>query len=287
MPRNQIENAEYADPEDVSSNQVEPSNYGVDGDGYAKKDVGWCKGVKICIVWFVALATMLSFILSIILVTKKDNTQWIIYITAGCAFCAAPLAVINERRLAKQESFRDLMNDLKDESDLLKLENDRISDSIDNLQQSAEEVEEIEGGLNEMAKSQGADVQQLLRLVNSNKRCQSQMKDIIRLKAGQDLITLVLECDQDENFKISGAGIDELVYRVSSLDSAKIDEKRFREEVTKRGGNVDLIIDMVNKTVSEEETEVKDFVQMADSVVYLESMRSQLFSEAVPRGRGW
>ena len=99
-----------------------------------------------------------------------------------------------------------------------------------------------------------------------------------------------MECDHDKNFKISGPEVDELILRVSTLDSARIDEDRFREAIEEQDGNVNLIIDMVGKTVGNNEENEKeddlDFFHMADSVAYLESMRSQLFSEA-PLGQNW
>jgi len=247
-----------------------------------KEEVGCFERIKQGLVGTVSLATLVAHAISIL------NNHIVLYVSAIFALIASCLALVNERRLAQQETFRNAMNDLRDECIFIEEENDKIKDTINRLEQSADEVREIEGGLNDMARSQGADVQQLLQLVSSNKKFQSQMKEIIRLKAGQDLITLVMECDHDENFKISGPEVDELILRVSTLDSARIDENRFREAIEEQDGNVNLIIDMVGKTVGNNEAEEDlDFVHMADSVVYLESMRSQLFSEVAPRGQNW
>ena len=71
---------------------------------------------------------------------------------------------------------RTIINNIREEIGLLKSEIDFLTDSVDDLQAEAEVLVGLEVSLQDIAKTQGTNVEELVGLVNENEEILSQMK---------------------------------------------------------------------------------------------------------------
>jgi len=111
-------------------------------------------------------------------------------------------------------------------------------------------MKDIEMALRELSEVQGTQINQLLDLVKQNKEINEGMRYVLRNKVLEEVISLVLDIDNDGSFTIENKEIDRLIIGMNLIDEMKFDARTFRQDLAACGGVVDEVIVIIKKMVN-------------------------------------
>ena len=96
------------------------------------------------------------------------ETSIVVYVMGIIAIIIAPMVMLRQVRLSKMESIRQVHNDLRKEVNRLQGENGVLKDRVNGLQVEVDKVEDLEKQLSNIARSQNANVNDLVEAVKEN-----------------------------------------------------------------------------------------------------------------------
>ena len=168
-----------------------------------------------------------------------------VYASSGLGAVHSPAVMVKERQLTKEDTFRTALNGIREEQGRLNQENDILSAEIDDLQSEVDRMNDIESALRELSETQGSQLSQLMDLIQQNKEINEGMRCVLKSKAAEEVISLVLDIDNDGSFTIQDKEIDRLIIGMKLMDGVSFDEKMFRDDLAECGGSVDEVIAMI------------------------------------------
>lgn len=179
-----------------------------------------------------------------------------VYASSGLGAVHSPAVIVKERQLTKEDTFRTALNGIREEQGRLSAENDILSDEIDELQSEVDRMNDIEMALRQLSETQGSQLSELMDLIRQNKEINEGMRAVLKAKVAEEVISLVLDIDNDGSFTIQDKEIDRLIIGMNLMDGVSFDEQHFREDLAECGGSVDEVIAMIkNMFESDEEGE--------------------------------
>lgn len=205
-----------------------------------------------------------------------------IFVMGGLCIANVPYAYIKEKQIQKFPTLRSMNNKLKDQANNLMGEVDVLSESIDDLEPEANRAKEVEEELRCIADEQSVNVNKLVELVKENETILAQQRDNLRQRIVQDIISIVMKSDRDNDMTINEKEGKMLALRIRmSLEAYDVvfDSDKFLEAI---GGDttVQAIIDIVQKLMpsdkeeddesddsDSDEDEMYDMFYMAESSV--------------------
>jgi len=114
------------------------------------------------------------------------------------------------------------------------------TDSIDDLTTLIFiRLKEIENGLREMAEKQGMQLDELNELIAENKRINKEMKKVLRASALQRVFALLIECDADGDYKLSGRELSRFAMGLTQIEDMPMDTEELIAKL-KEFDNFDL-----------------------------------------------
>jgi len=170
-----------------------------------------------------------------------------VYASSGLGAIHSPAVIVKERQLTNEDTFRTALNGIREEQGRLTHENDILSAEIDDLQSEVDRMKDIEMALRELSETQGSQLTQLMDLIHQNKEINEGMRCVLKAKAAEEVISLVLDIDNDGSFTIQNKEIDRLIIGMKLMDGVSFCEKMFRRDLTECGGSVDEVIAMIKK----------------------------------------
>ena len=129
------------------------------------------------------------------------------------------------------------VNDLSRQNAQLALQNDRLA-----LVQ--EQLAATQAQLGELSVLQGQSVDTLVAQVREFREIQQQMATSLEAKVIQNLISVVLTADFDNDFIIDPEEIDHLQLRLQTIEGVDFSEHNFRKALTKSGYDPDSFNDV-------------------------------------------
>lgn len=132
------------------------------------------------------------------------------------AICIAnvPYSAIKERHMGKIPSLRAMNNKLRDDANNLEDAVDDLSEEIDLLEPEADRAAACEEELRAIAEQQEVNVNKLVELVKENAVILAQMRDNLRSRIVQDIITIVVKSDKDNDQTIDKSEAKTLALRI-------------------------------------------------------------------------
>lgn len=223
-----------------------------EGDEQASKPAGWRE-------WLLRVGAVgnlgvqgLNVALQIPLMALVSPTDiprkvggYTVYASSGLGAVHSPAVMVKERQLTKEDTFRTALNGIREEQGRLTQENDILSAEIDDLQSEVDRMNDIEMALRELSETQGSQLSQLMDLIEENKEINEGMRSVLKSKAAEEVISLVLDIDNDGSFTIQDKEIDRLIIGMKLMDGVSFDEEIFRDNLAECGGSVDEVIAMI------------------------------------------
>ena len=171
------------------------------------------------------------------------------YGSSGIGAAHSPVIVYKERQLTKEDTFRAALNGIREEQSRLTEQNDILTAEIDDLQSEVDRMKDVEMALRELSETQGSQLSELMDLIEENKEINEGLRAVLKSKALEEVITLVLDIDNDGSFTIQDKEIDRLIIGMKLMEDITFDERIFRQEVLQCDGNVDEVVAMIKAMI--------------------------------------
>lgn len=153
---------------------------------------------------------------------------------------------------------------MKTEVETLHNSNWQLKQNVGELSVTVERLEDTEKALDAITNTQGESVTEFTRQVNENKKILSSLEDNHKANILQNLISVLLNCDANNDDKISTQELDNLIEKIQSINKVEIHEDRFREMVKKSNMSVSAVMDVITNLLSED-TSAKDAIFKTNS----------------------
>jgi restriction endonuclease S subunit len=181
--------------------------------------------------------------------TTKAVGRGMIYGSSGIGAANSPVVIYKERQLTQEDTFRNALNGIREQQGRLSGQNDILSAEIDDLQSDVDRMKDVQEALGGLAETQGSQLDELMELIEENKQINLALRSVLKSKALEEVITLVLDIDNDGSFTIQDKEVDRLIIGMKLLEDITFNESMFREEVIACGGNVDEVIALIKKMI--------------------------------------
>mmetsp|Transcript_21072 Transcript_21072/g.45693 ORF Transcript_21072/g.45693 Transcript_21072/m.45693 type:complete len:281 (-) Transcript_21072:737-1579(-) len=181
--------------------------------------------------------------------TTAQVGKGMLYGSSAVGAVNSPVVVYKERQLTKEDTFRTALNGIREEQGRLTEQNDVLTAEIDDLQSEVDRMKDVELALRELANVQGTQLNELMDLVKENKEINEGMRAVLKSKCLEEVISLVLDIDNDGSFTIQNKEIDRLIIGMNLIEEISFESKMFRQAVINCDGNVDEVISLIKTMI--------------------------------------
>jgi len=184
----------------------------------------------------------------------------VVFIAGGIAIVNAPYSAFKEMKMSKIPTLRSMNNALREDANRLEGEVDILSGEIDALIPEANRAKEVEEQLRGIAEQQSVNVNKLVDLVKQNEEILEKMKDNLRQRIVQDIISIVVQSDRDNDQTIdkNEGKVLALKIRLQLQEyGVEFDSEKFMK-VIEKNPTVPGVIAVVQKLLPAGKEEVED-----------------------------
>lgn len=148
-------------------------------------------------------------------------------------------SVVLQKKLSEFETMRELTNQMKDQVSNLSETNDKLKQENSRLDESTLKLQKAESDLASISATQGVSIDKLVvEQVNEYRVIQNHVKEDLKTKIKQTLLSVVIRSDVDQDYQIDPEEIDIVVLRLRSLPNVKFNESCFRKAIRKDNGSL-------------------------------------------------
>jgi hypothetical protein len=209
---------------------------------------------KLHVIELVALAGLVSGTYSLILVTG-----WTVNLMSVCVMLLAPVTTMQMIKLRNLGGFRAQHNLLRQSVSNLHEQNNALHRSIQELATQVDKLKKIETNLSRTAQRSGQSVTKMVDLVQRNGTVQSQVLDQLQAQVTQQMLSAVLQSDQDHDWVVDPAEVSVLIQRLKLVPGIKFNEQAFRNFVAADQGQLTLtdVCDILRHLDEEKERKLR------------------------------
>lgn len=191
--------------------------------------------------------------------------QSIVTIVAGLLACGVgPYAFYQQKQLTSIRNLKETHAAIEAEVGQLKAENGRLNESVQELGATVDRLEDVEEALDAITETQGQSVDEFQQQVEKNKEILAKMEENLRANVLQNLLSVVIRSDTDNDHVIDPEEIDDLMKRITRINGVSLNEEKFRDVILQSGGSLKSVMDVIRNLLSKD-------VQGDDQIFMLES----------------
>jgi len=167
-------------------------------------------------------------------------------------FVVGPVLIMLARQLTDILAMKQTFEATKREVEIFKRENGRLEKSVDELDGTVSRLEDMETALDVITQTRGQNVEEFEKQIETNKQILTDMKKSMHANIRQNLLQVIYSSDIDGDQTIGLDEIDDLIERIDLSNGVDLNEEKFRDALTKSGGNLASILDLVKDMVAQE-----------------------------------
>jgi cell division protein FtsB len=154
-----------------------------------------------------------------------------------------PYCYYQQTRLTDIRTLQETKKAITAEVDRLETENKRLVKNIDDMTTSVDRLQEIDQALAVITESQGQSMDAFAKQVADNKEILQQMKGNLKANVLQNLLSVILRSDSDQDFTMDQAEVDTLMRRLQNISGVTVKEEKFRAAI--QGQSINAVMEIV------------------------------------------
>lgn len=178
----------------------------------------------------------------------------IVYAAGGLSCVIGPYAYWQQRRLTDVIALQETHKALSAQVDRLGKENVRLHDTVVELGETVDRLEDVEQALDVLTQTQGQSIEAFEEQVADNREILEKMQSNLRANVLQNLLQVVIRSDADESMTIEESEIAGLVARIRGINGVEVNEDKFRGAITDAGGSMQAVMDIIRNLMSDNPT---------------------------------
>ncbi|KAL7490419.1 hypothetical protein ACHAWT_000017 [Skeletonema menzelii] len=224
-----------------------------------------------------AILSVGTSVTGIILTFAESATRGITIFAGALTSVIGSYAYYQQTKLTDIIALKDTYDAIGREVGRLSAENLRLHNTMGDLKQSIENLEDMETALDVITYTQGQSVDTYAEHVQDSAEILIQMQKNLKAYVLQNLLQVVIHHDRDHDMLIEESEIDNLIGRIKMINGVDVVEEEFRELVVRAGGSLSAIMDILKNSMTDEDDEAD---KLRSSVFILkDSVQSILGSE--------
>jgi hypothetical protein len=198
------------------------------------------------IAYVLALASIISSIAAVVMVGGSFLKAAVVL-----TFLLGPYSAFQHTRIVDIQALKESYHVLSKEVRHLSNENKRLKSEVQNMTSTVDELEDLENTLDTIQQTETKSVQDLIQSVESNRQTLKKMETNVRASVLQNVITVLMTSDTDNNFVLSTQETNKLLDTVRGSKGVTVNEKKFRKIVKDTNGSLKGIIDILSNLLSD------------------------------------
>jgi len=176
----------------------------------------------------------------------------IVYIAGGLSSVIGPYSYYQQTKLTDILALKETHEAVKREVDRLSSENVRLNETVGELSNTIDKLEDVEQALDVITQTQGQSVDAFAEQVKENRDILGQMQKNLRANVLQNLLQVVIRSDQDDNMQIEEDEIDDLINRIQKINGVEVREDMFKEAIRSSKGSLSAVMDIIKNLMAED-----------------------------------
>uniref|UniRef100_A0A6U3TQ87 Uncharacterized protein n=1 Tax=Skeletonema marinoi TaxID=267567 RepID=A0A6U3TQ87_9STRA len=176
----------------------------------------------------------------------------IVFAAGALSSVIGPYAYWQQRRLTDVIALQETHKALSEQVDRLGKENQRLHETVVELSDTVDRLEDVEQALDVITQTQGQSIAAFEDQVKDNKEILAKMQSNLKANVLQNLLQVVIRSDKDENMTIEEHEIGDLINRIKRINGVEVHEDKLRERITKSGGSLQCVMDIIRNLMSDE-----------------------------------
>lgn len=234
----------------IGEPDVENGSVGVGGDGSERKKLGMVKENTLVEIaaGCLALVSVITALTSMILVSGFFvNCAGILAIVLG------PYSYWQQRNITDIKTLQETHEALVREVDHLGSENERLKGVVGELTGTVGKLEGIEDTFDQISEMNIQSIDDFKEQVEESKLILGMMKKNLKASALQNVITVVLSCDNDGDYTFNNKEVERLIDNLKAINGLEMDEMKFRSVISVNDGSVDAVVMILNDIINAQE----------------------------------
>lgn len=171
---------------------------------------------------------------------------------AGAGACyMAPLADANENEITDIKSLEESQEKLTQAIAEYEEQNERLTKEIVKLEKITEGMEQTQNALDTITKQQTQSIDDFEEQVEEQKELLRELEEDSKSGLLQNILTVIVNCDDDGDFKIDPEEIDPLIQGFQDL-GLRVNKPKFTELILSKDGDFQAILDLC-KTIMKDD----------------------------------
>jgi len=197
--------------------------------------------------------------LSGIILTIADSATRGITIFAGALTAViGPYVYYQQTKLTDIIALKETYDAIGREVGRLAAENRRLHDTMGDLKQSIDHLEDMETALDVITDRQGQSIDAYADYVDDSAEMLVQMQKNLKAYVLQNLLQVVIHHDRDHDMLVEESEIGNLIRRIKMINGVDVVEEEFRELVMKAGGSLAAIMDIIKNSMLDEDDDADE-----------------------------
>ena len=145
-----------------------------------------------------------------------------------------PYAYYQQTRLTDIKVLQETQAVLQQQVDTLTAENNRLAGNVEDMTTSVQHLGDVQEALETITAQQGQSVDAFRSQVQENKTLLGNMQSNLKANVLQNLLSVILRSDTDQDMIIDDVEIQDLIRRIRNLSGVHLHEDRFREKIANK-----------------------------------------------------
>ncbi|KAL3807727.1 hypothetical protein ACHAXA_005328 [Cyclostephanos tholiformis] len=186
----------------------------------------------------------------------------IVYVAGALSSVIGPYAYYQQTKLTDIIALRETHEAVKREVDRLQAENVRLNETVGELSDTIDKLEDVEQALDVITQTQGQSVAAFADQVKENRDILLAMQKNLRANVLQNLLQVVIRSDQDDSMQIEMDEVDDLISRIKKINGVEVSEERFKRAIRTSGGSLSSVMDIIKNLMAEDASEEEQIFTM-------------------------
>jgi len=183
------------------------------------------------------------------------NPANIVFAAGGLSCAIGPYAYWQQRRLTDVVALQETHKALAEQVERLGKENMRLHETVVDLSETVDRLEDVEQALDVITQTQGQSIEAFEEQVADNREILNKMQSNLKANVLQNLLQVVIRSDKDENMNIEEHEIGDLIDRIKGINGVEVNESRFTDAITSSGGSLQCVMDIIRNLMDDNVSE--------------------------------
>mmetsp|Transcript_34101 Transcript_34101/g.55678 ORF Transcript_34101/g.55678 Transcript_34101/m.55678 type:complete len:246 (+) Transcript_34101:203-940(+) len=175
-----------------------------------------------------------------------------VFVAGALSSVIGPYAYYQQTKLTDIIALKETHEAVKREVDRLQGENVRLNETVGDLSNTMDKLEDVEQALDVITQTQGQSVATFAEQVKENRDILDQLHKQLRANKLQNLLQVVIRSDQDGNMQIEEDEVDDLVTRIKKINGVEVREDRFKDRIMSSGGSLSSVMDIIKNLMADD-----------------------------------